>query len=58
MGFMHGYYTNTEKYSDSTISSMFDFLVQFWLIDLVQDIVVRQFDSDAFIKAYIVGVSV
>ena len=26
--------------------------------DLVQDIVVRQFDSNAFIKAYIVGVSV
>ena len=58
MGFMHGYYTNTEKYSDSTISSMFDFLVQFWLIDLVQDIVVRQFDSDAFIKAYIVCLSI
>jgi len=28
------------------------------LTDLLQDIVVRQFDSSAFIKAYIVGVSV
>ena len=37
---------------------MFDFLVQFRLTDLVQDIVVGQFDSNAFIKAYIVGVSV
>ena len=37
---------------------MFDFLTQYWLTDLVQDIVVRQFDSNAFIKAFIVGVSV
>jgi len=37
---------------------VFDFLVQFPLTDFVQDIVVRQFDSDALIKAYIVGVSV
>jgi len=35
-----------------------DFLVPFRLTDLTQDIVVRQFDSNAFIKAYIVGVSV
>jgi len=39
-------------------SSMFDFLVQCLLTDLVQDIVVSQFDSSAFIKACIVGVSV
>jgi hypothetical protein len=29
-----------------------------WLTDFIQDIVVDQFDSNAFIKAYIVGVSV
>ena len=40
------------------LASMFDFLVQFRLTDLVQDIVVRQFDSNAFIKAYNVGISV
>jgi hypothetical protein len=37
---------------------MFDFLVQCRLADLIQDIVISQFDSNAFIKAYIVGVSV
>lgn len=37
---------------------MFDFLVQFRLAHLVLDIAVFQFDSNAFIKAYIVGVSV
>ena len=41
-----------------TNSSMFGFLVQCQLTDLVQDIVVSQFDSNALIKAYIVGVSV
>ena len=39
-------------------SRILDFLVPFRLTDLTQDIVVRQFDSSAFIKAYIVGVSV
>ena len=39
-------------------SSMFGFLVQCQLTDLVQDIVVSQFDLNALIKAYIVGVSV
>jgi len=37
---------------------MFDFLVQCRLTDLVQDIVVGQFDWNAFVKAYIVRVSV
>ena len=50
------------KYSEVvwliTYSSMFDFLVQCRLADLIQDIVISQFDSNAFIKAYIVGVSV
>jgi len=34
------------------------FLLHFQLSDLTQDIVVRQFDSSAFIKAYIIGVSI
>ena len=38
-------------------SRIFDFLVPCRLRDLTQDIVVRQFDSNAFIKVYIVGVS-
>ena len=37
---------------------MFYFLLQCRLTDLVQDIVVPQFDSNAFIKAYIVEVFV
>ena len=37
-------------------SSMFDFLVQCLLTDLVQDIVASHFDSNAFIKAYISGI--
>ena len=39
-------------------SRILDFLVPFRLTDLTQDIVVCQFDSNAFIEAYIVGVSV
>ena len=39
-------------------SKILDFLVPFRLTDLTQDIVVCQFDSKAFIEAYIVGVSV
>ncbi len=39
------------------LAVMFDFLLQCRLTVLVQDIVVRQFDSDALMKAYIVGVS-
>ena len=39
-----------------TNSSMFDFLVQCLLTDLVQDIVASQFDSNAFIKAYTSGI--
>jgi len=39
-------------------SSMFDFFVQCQLTDPAQDIVVRQFDSNALMKAHIVGVSV
>jgi len=41
-----------------TYGSMFDFLVQCQLTDIVQDIVVSKFDSNALIKAYIVRVSV
>jgi len=37
---------------------MVDFLVQFRLVHLVLDIAVFQCDSNAFIKAYSVGVSV
>ena len=40
----------------SIYSSMFDFLVQCRLTDLLQDIVVPQFDSNAFIKAYIADI--
>ena len=39
-------------------SKILDFLVPFRLTDLTQDIVVCQFDSNAFNEAYIVGVSV
>ena len=39
-------------------SRILDFLVPFRLTDLTQDIVVCQFDSNALIEAYIVGVSV
>ena len=39
-------------------SRILDFLVPFRLTDLTQDIVVCQFDSNAFIESYIVGVSV
>ena len=44
--------------SDKFGSSMFDFLVQCRLTDLVQDIVVLQSDSNALINAYTVGVSI
>jgi len=54
---MHGYYMNTLKYGDSTISSMFDFLVPCRLTGLTQDTMVRQFDLSAFIEAYTVGIS-
>jgi len=48
-----------ETYGRLSINSrMFDFLVQCQSTDLVQDIVVSKFDSNALIKAYIVGVSV
>ena len=40
------------------MSENFDFLVPCRLTDFTQDIVVRQLSSNAFIKAYIVGVSV
>ena len=36
----------------------FDFLVPCRLTILTQDIVARQFDSNAFIKVYIVGASI
>ena len=39
-------------------SRILDFLVPFRLTGLTQDIVVCQFDSNAFIKAYNIGVSV
>ena len=39
-------------------SSMFDFLVQCRLSDLIQDIGVCEFESNALIEACIVGVSV
>jgi hypothetical protein len=39
-------------------SSKFDFLVPCRLRDFIQDIGIHQFDWNAFIKAYIVGVSV
>ena len=44
--------------SDSIMEGFFILFVVISLSDLTQDIVVRQFDWNAFIKAYAVGVSV
>jgi hypothetical protein len=43
---------------DSSIIRILYFLVLCRLTNLIQDIGVSEFDSSAFIKAYIVGISV
>ena len=42
---------NEESYFFDSLSSKFDFLVQYRLTDLAQYIVVHQFESNALIKA-------